>query len=617
MAKVKSEDLGLPSGASGPGNRGAWPPARRFDLETSLVASAAIASAVAVVYAANAWGVAGRSLPAQLWCLAAAALWLVVGIRGAWPGWRWRRPGLAPLLATVAVLAAAFVVRHWMLGVLPLPDRSGFEELQMGSDGYRLLTTGHLPLEFRFTKALAAAGLWWGGPTLPALRLPFQLLGYARLIVTLMILRLLGVGRAPSGFLTLALAASRWSVITSGSAYEDFSATAVLLVLIFCLCKLDLRRASAGAWAAAAGGMAGILMFENSSFRFTILLAVGWVAWVALKAPSGPRAHWRPLAFFAGTFALVSLPMLVDIAHRGGGSIFFEAIVRYRNGRSSLLPRALAENLWKSLRTLAGFPVRISFFLAPDSGHAVQPLKGLLLLGGATAGLLRANRPFVRALVLAALGAVLACAATTDFFEASRLAPVFSILFLTGGVLLQDLGNWLSRTVRRFTAGQRAPADREALAGVAAALFYAALAAVLVHSSIGRVKDMAADVDVRNEYLNNQYLTAAYLAQTARPGSRVIVFTPGQMRDWTDLDIAHWLYAGRRLDVAAAPALPSPETVAPGTLVVLAAEGRPLDEREIGELRELARAADSTSALSFVRGPDGRPVLGSVCVRCD
>ena len=34
------------------------------------------------------------------------------------------------------------------------------------------------------------------------------------------------------------------------------------------------------------------------------------------------------------------------------------------------------------------------------------------------------------ALVLAALGAVVACAATTDFFEASRLAPVFSILFL-------------------------------------------------------------------------------------------------------------------------------------------------------------------------------------------
>ena len=97
----------------------------RLDLETSLVASAAIVSAVAVVYTSNAWGVAGRSLPAQLWCLAAAAAWLVVAGRSAWREWSWRRPELAPLLATIAVLAAAFVVRHWMLGVLPLPDRSG------------------------------------------------------------------------------------------------------------------------------------------------------------------------------------------------------------------------------------------------------------------------------------------------------------------------------------------------------------------------------------------------------------------------------------------------------------------------------------------------------------
>jgi hypothetical protein len=136
----------------------------RFGMETLLVASAAIVSAIAFVYTANTWGVTGRSLPAQLWCLAAAAAWFVVAGRSTWREWSWRRPELVALLATIAVLAAAFVVRHWMLGVLPPPDRCGFEELQMGSDGYRLLLTGHLPLEFRFTKALAAAGLWWGGP---------------------------------------------------------------------------------------------------------------------------------------------------------------------------------------------------------------------------------------------------------------------------------------------------------------------------------------------------------------------------------------------------------------------------------------------------------------------
>jgi hypothetical protein len=595
-----------------------WPAAARFGVGTPLIASAAITSAVAVVYTAHAWDVAQRSMPAQLWCLAATGLWLAVGIRDAWPGWRWRRPDAVALAVTIAVLTAAFLVRHWMLGVLPLPDRSGFEELQMGSDGYRLLTTGQLPLEFRFTKAMAAAGLWWGGPTLSALRLPFQLLGYARLVVTFMVLRLLGVGRAPSGFLTLVVAASRWSVISSGSAYEDFSATAVLLLLIFCLGKLDLERASAGAWAAAAGGLAGVLMFENSSFRFAILLAVGWVAWLALRSPSGVRAHWQPLALFGGALTLVSLPMLVDIAHNRWASIFFEAIIRYREGRAGLLPNEMGASLWRSLKTLAGFPVRIDLCLAPDFGHAVQPVIGLLSVGGALSGLVRAGRPFVRALVLAVLGAVVVCVATTDFFMASRLAPVVTILLLTGGILFQDIGSALRWAVRRVTAGLRPTAlGSAALASTVAVVFYAGLAATLVADSVRRVESMAADLNVRNEYLNNQYLTAATIARTARPGSRVIVVTPGQMRDWTDRDIANWLYAGRGLVVTAAPVLPSPEEVSPGTLVVLAAEGRPLDDGEVGQLSALGAATGSAGSVSFLTEPGDRKLVGSVCVRCE
>ncbi len=614
---MKGADSDLPSGAPVPEDRGARPPAR-LGAGALLPVSAVIATSIAVLYTVFAWDSPGESLPAQLWCLAAAALWFGVGVRGAWPQRRWQRPEVVPLLAVLAVLTAAFVVRHWMLGVLPPADRAGFEELEMGSDAFRLLSTGRLPLEFRFTKALAAAGLWWGGETLPALRLPFQLVGYARLILTFLVLRLLGVGRAPSGFLTLAVAASRWSVITSGSAYEDFSATAVLLLLFLCLGKLDLRRASAGAWAAAAGGLTGILMFENSSFRFAIALAVGWVVWLALRSPSGVRARWQPVALFAGAFTLVALPMLVDIAHRGGSSIFFEAIVRYRNGRHGLLPRAMLESLWTSFRTLAGFPVRISYFLAPEAGHAVQPLKGLLFLGGAVVGFARRGRPFVRALVLAALGAVVVCAATTDFFEASRLAPVFTILLLTGGLLLQDLGSALRWAIHRLMEGLPHTALRSAtLAQAGAALVYAGLAAFLVQASVGRVRAMAADTNVRNEYLNNQYLTAAYLARAARPGSRVFVVTPGQMRDWSAQEIAHWLYAGRRLQVTALPTLPPPEAVEPGTLVVMAAEGRPLVEREVGRLTDLARATGAADSISFLTEPGGRRVVGSICVRCE
>ncbi len=590
--------------------------ADRNPARLALLSASTVVSVGAVVYTALAWSLPDRALPAQVACFAATACWLALALGGCrivWP--RWREDGAA-WAATAAVLIAALAVRHAMLGILPPADRSGFEELQMGSDAWRLLTTGHLPMEFRFTKTFAALGLWWGGPTLAALRLPFRLLGYARLILTFAVLRELSVGRAASGFLVLILAASRWSVISSGSAYEDFSATVFLLLLILALARLDLGRASAGAWAAAAGALAGILMFENSSFRFAIVLAGAWVAWLVVRSPGGPKAHWRPAALFTGAFALVALPMLVDIAHNGGHSLFFEAIVRYRNGRHGLLPSAMLPGLWKSLRMIAGFPVGISFFLAPEAGHAVQPAMGLLLVGGAVWGLVRPGRPFVRALVLAALGAIVVCAATTDFFMASHYAPVVKILFLTAGVLLQDIGHAVRVIAGRLGAAARLPWPSEKLAAATAIVLYAGIAAVFVSTSIGRVRTMAANVDVHNEYLNNQYLTAAHIARVAAPGARVIVITPGLMRDWTWRGIARWLYAGKHLDVTASRRLPAPGDVAAGTLVVLAAENRPLTAEEIAALERLARATGSIGSLSWVREGGDRTVLGSVCVRC-
>jgi hypothetical protein len=581
-----------------------------------LAGGAAAVTAAAVVYTVLAWSLPDRAGPAQAACFAAAACWLVFALAGVEVGRpRWREKAGA-WAATAAVLLMAFAVRHWMLGMLPPADRSGFEELQMGSDGWRLLTSGHLPMEFRFTKAVAALGLWWGGPTLAALRLPFQLLGYVRLVLTFAVLRALGVGRAASGFLVLALAASRWAVISSGSAYEDFSATALLLLLILALAKLDLARANARAWAVFAGALAGMLMFENSSFRFGVLLAGAWVVWAVVRAPGGARAHWAPAALFAVAFVLVALPMLVDIAHNGGRSIFFEAIVRYRHERRGVLPGAMLSSLWKSLRMIAGRPVGISFFLAPEAGYAVQPLTGVLLVGGAVSGLVRPRRPFVRALVLAALAATVACAATTDFFGASRLAPVITVLFLTGGVLLQDVGRAVHSLAGWLGVAVRLPWSAERFAAATATLFYAVLAAVMVSAGIGQVRSMASNVDVRNEYLNNQYLTAAHIARVAAPGARVVVVTPGLMRDWTARGIARWLYSGRRLDVRAAARLPLPGEVAPGTVVVLAAEGRPLRPQEVGELERLARATGSAGSLSWVREAGDRTVLGSVCVRC-
>jgi hypothetical protein len=569
-----------------------------------------------------------RSLVVQTACTLVALLWVGVASR---EGWRNQQPlRLAPVdvLAGFALVAVACVLRYRMLAYLPLPDRTGFEELQMGGDGYNVLTSWVVPLEFRFSKLLAAAGLACGGETVEALRLPFQLMGFGRLLAVALCARALGVGWWPTAFVTLTTAVSRWFVIGGGVAYEDFSPGLFLLLLVLCMIKVDVARGSAAAWAAGAGIFAGILMYENSSFRFAIVLGVGWILWLALS--EGRRslrrgwARWRPLAFFLATLGLVATPMLLDVVHHGTKSVFFEAVARYAGGRSSLLAPVALDSLGNSIATLAGWPVRISFFLAPDFDYAVHPLVGALFILAAVAGLVRPWRPIVRALVLAVIVGVVVCAVTTNHFEAARLAPLASLLVLAVGAFLEAT----TVTVRRFFSRVLTRAESAAgsgsvgggrvavIAAVGIAVVYFVLSLFVVQASAARVGAMAGNRDVWNEYLNNQYVTASYLARGARQGSRVLVVTPGIEREWSQHSIAYWVYAKKRLKVEGVQELPRREAIPGGTLVVMAAEGRALRAAEVGQLRVLADDTGSLDTFDVYRGRGERILVASICVGC-
>jgi hypothetical protein len=589
----------------------------------ALVATLA-AAAAAVTFRT----VPEKSIAVQGGCLLAASLWVVAL---GWEAWRGPRAvRLRPLewLPGLALLALAFLLRSRMLSYLPLPDRTGFEELQMGADGYKVLTSSILPLEFRFTKALAALGIDWGGPTVDALRLPFQIMGYARLAVLYLCLRGLGVSRWPSAFVTITAAVSRWFVIGSGVAYEDFSPTLVLLLLLLCLIKVDLQRPSAAAWAAGAGIMAGVLLFENSSFRFAVLLGVGWLLWVGMvgRHERGDRepARWRPLVFFGITLVLTAAPMLLDVAQQGKGSIFFEAVTRYGKERSTVLAPMAWQNLWESLAVLAGWRVEQGSLLARALDRAVTPLTGALFALAALTGLIRPWKPFVRALALAAVFAVVVCSVTTNDVQITRLAPVASIMLLPVGTFLEGIQNGFGRWRARLWPGEGSPSDRRAgrdgravvARPVTRALVYGTLLLVVVQTSAARVGRMAGDRGIWREYANDQYVAASYLAKEAPPGSRVLVVTPGIERVWSPDSIAYWVYAGKRLQVEGVQELPAREAIGRGTLVVMAAEGRALRVEEIERLRELAEETGSLSTLDVYRGRGERILVASVCVGC-
>ena len=593
---------------------------RPYRRRALWIAVLAVVSAAALVLAeverADAAGTAG----VQSIGLLTAVLWVVFAAR---PEERRRRDhsGLRPAqwLPAVAIFVVACALRFQMLAYLPLPDRTAFEELQTGADAYKVLTTHVLPLEFRFTKIAASLGLWLGGGSLDALRLPFHLMGYASLAVILLCLRGLKVGWWPAAFVTVTAAASRWFVIGSGVAYEDFSSILFVLLAVWCLIEVDPARPSAAAWAGGAGIVAGVLMFENTSFRFAIVLACGWLVWLGLRdgrsSAAGRAGRWRPLAFFFVALLLVAAPMIVDVVHAGTHSLFFEAFTRYGRERSTFVAAAFLANVAKTFSTLAGRPVSISFYLAPELGHAVHPLVGVLLIFGLAAGLLCPRGAFVRAIALSVLLAILVCCAATNDFVATRIAPVFSLLLLTAGTLLEDVGTVFRRMLARLAGGE-GRWRRLASSTAGAAVVYVALSVWVVEASTERVRAMAADHDVWNEYVNDQYVTAAYLRRTAKPGGRVRVFTPQGKRSWSPRSVAYWVYAPKALDVESVDAIPEPRTIPSGTLVVIAAEGRALTQAEIADLTTLGRRTGSLATLDVYRGRGGRPLAASICVGC-
>jgi hypothetical protein len=601
---------------------------RRRPLWLAVPGAASVAS---VVLAVTERSEPSMAIVVQLACIGTAVAWVAAAALLTLRAGGIRR-GLRPAswFPALAIVLAAGALRYLMLSYVPFPGRAGFEELQMGADGHMVLTTHVLELEFRFSKLAAALGLWLGGPTIEALRMPFRLMGYGSLAVLVLCLRALRVGWWPTALMTVIAAASRWFVIGAGVAYEDFSPVFAMLLLVWCLIRTDPARASGAAWGGAAGLFAGILMFENSSFRFTIVLAGGWLLWLAVRGrratAGGADRHWRPLALFAATLVVVSAPLLVDIVHSGVNSVFFEALLRYGRERSSVVTPLFWSNLEQAFALVAGLTVRISFFLAPEVGHAVHPLVGALLMLGLVGALVHPREPFLRAVALATLLAVGVCCAATNIFAASRLAPVFPLLLLDAGGALEDLGGLARRALARAPSGVATSPHEGTVRGrlhrfpgltLGAAMLYGVLSLWVVDASLSRVRAMAADRDVRNEYLNNQYVTARFLARLAKPGSRVLVVTPAGRRDWSPGSIAYWVYAGRHLRIEGIPRLPDAGALAPGTLVVVAAEGRPLTEREVSALEALGRQTGSLGTLDVYLGRGGRPLVASVCVGCE
>ena len=76
-------------------------------------------------------------------------------------------------------LIAALFLRFYATTIFPPQFQTGFEEIQTGSNAYRILLNNDLPIEFRFTNIIGSLGFLFGGKiTLPSLHSFFKWAGY-------------------------------------------------------------------------------------------------------------------------------------------------------------------------------------------------------------------------------------------------------------------------------------------------------------------------------------------------------------------------------------------------------------------------------------------------------
>jgi len=599
-------DPGAGAGAAGTPLR----PRRRLGGLRLAIAIAAVTGAL--VPTVLRWPGGETSLSLQLLCLLAAVTAVVsLGERRATV-----RRGRRALLAVVLLLAVAGALRLAAHRVLPPADQTAFEEIQTGGTAYRFLQRGNLPLDFRFTTLLAAAGFAFGGSELGALRAPFKVVGLLVLLFLLLTLRRLDVGWPVVGLVVATVAALRWLVIAGGCADEMFAPMVLVAATAWLLAADERDGGPSSAAAGVVGVLSGLLLFEHAAYLPIIVLAGGWLVWCAgvssIRRCEGMRA-WIAPALFLVTLLITAAPLLIDLVQRQRDGVLLEPFRRHTAGRSAPLARGFPVRAWHYMAALGGGPI------TGDDGLAVagepvlpQPL-GALIGMSALFGLVLARRRLLRAIVATALGGVLVAAAVAANLNVARMSGLLVLLLVPLGCALDDALNraaqWLSST--RPVRGLRA-------AGVIRAILTGALACWLVAANISSIRTLLADPRARAMYVRDEYAISMFIARTATPGQTVVLWTPETGRGWAPAEETEmiWLLHPKRLRIVGVTDLPVAGSIAPGTLVVAGVQERALSEQELGLLERLADATESCHTLTSAVNLAGARSVAAVCVRC-
>lgn len=472
--------------------------------------------------------------------LPVAAATLGVGLDVAWGRWP-RRDGTPRarrlVLSLLSLLALAAVYRFWKLTSFPGPAGiTQVEDLQTGMMGLGYLGGGRNRWEYLSWAWLAAVGVWLGGPTLNAMRIPFAVVSVLKGLPLFLWLRF-AVGTVGALVGTALFTFSAYDVILSRIPNNH---DALIVAIAFALLAGPARRGrpSAYVWL---GLFGGYVLYEYVAYRPLAFFVVAGAAWLSFRDANARLIArlGRPLITLA-LIVTMALPLFLRVLSPPD-RIWSE----YFNGwnRARVIgPYYDPQDTWRAAiekRVDRSFEATALFFFTGDSHPArrvSQPLvdhvTAAFLVVGVACAVAHIMEPIFGLTLVAALATVAGTMVMTGNFDIGRVGGVVPYIYALvgyGAASLAALAEGRSRLVRLTVLGL-----------LAAAVLWAGwlnTRALFEHWSSPSVR--------RAQRSNLAYLSS-WLGNQVQPGERVVAIAPGYFNVLESNDAA-WL-RGREMD---------------------------------------------------------------------
>ena len=560
-------------------------------------------------------------------------------------------------------LIVALLLRFFATTIFPPQLQTGFEEIQTGSNAYRILLNNNLPIEFRFTNIIGSLGFLFGGKiTLPSLRFFFQVGGLLTLVIFFYALKSININKVAILTTVLLAAVNKFLVIGSGTADELFAGIIFLFGFLYCIIRIQQKSEYDIFWTGLAGIFDGILFYEYISYRIPMLFLSLWFV-ITLLSEKGVRRRkvWLILFTFIFCWFVVAMATIIQTIKLPSESVFFEGIKRHLNERNTFFVSDYLIQLVNNFKAVFGFVTPISAFYTSVGTPLYSPVYGGIFFLSLIYNLFIKKAKLSKGFSFSVLITIVSISVFTNNNNTGRISPVLPVLFLLTGDMLAGLFAFIQNQVQKLQpksaivfsivkeginqngldsqiqSGEENSYTTERTNTIypktrtinlqslykrsvetILSLILVSLLSLVMMNEISVLRRMATDGPVLNEYVNNEYAVCSFIGRVYEDNPHVFYISESGRNICASTLPEAWYYNGKIFSMEMLPisALDKYD-FSPGDLIVLAEMNSPLSKTGLNSLLELAINSDSANTYKTSENLTGCLIAASVCYGCD